>query len=248
MCIRDSGNTFPRSSASPRDGSSWVAIPGRRTKSPYIASGLTNFCSPRAKSPMPTTGAFCGRPHLHCCRHRSGGILHSTTPSKPWWECRGTRQSATASGSAHAPEENFACRLRPSGSARLAEAMKMQAHYFRGAMRLRSRCPATTLVALVDGIRGPSLSASANRTDTLSTTCATTCTSGAAIGTLPIAMRCRPSAIHAALKPASGALPAEGRGVTTSRCRAARRAPAFLRSSSMRTMVSVSLATPPRQS
>jgi hypothetical protein len=53
----------------------------------------------------------------------------------------------------------------------------------------------------------------------------------------------RPSAIHAALKRVTGALPAGDRGVTTSRCRAARPAPAFLRSSSTRTTGSAWLAT-----
>jgi hypothetical protein len=43
-------------------------------------------------------------------------------------------------------------------------------------------------------------------------------------------MRCRPSAIHAALKSASGALPGVDRGATTSRCRAAQPAPASRRS------------------
>ena len=122
------------------------------------------------------------------------------------------------------------------------EAIRTRVRYSRGAMRLRSRCPATPIAALVIGRRAPNPSAAPSRTHTASTTCATTCTSGAATGTRPTTMRCRPSAIHAALKPASGALPAAAPGVTTSRYRAARPAPAFLRSSSTRTMGSASRA------
>ena len=131
--------------------------------------------------------------------------------------------------------------MRPSGSAPLAEAAR--AHYFRGAMRIRSRCPATPIAAPVIGRPAPSPSAAPNRTHTASTTCATTCTSGAATGTRPPTMRRRPSAIRVAQKSASGVLPAAAPGGTTSRCRAARPAPASLQSSSTRTMGSAWRAT-----
>ena len=88
----------------------------------------------------------------------------------------------------------------------------------------------------------PSPSAAPNRTHTASTTCATTCTNGAAIGMRRTITRYRLSAIRAAPKAASGALLAVVRGVTTSRCRAVLRAPAFHRSSSMPTTDFASLA------
>ena len=127
---------------------------------------------------------------------------------------------------------------------RAARGGRTKERYFRGETRLRNRCPVMPIVALAGGRRAPSQSATANRTHMASTTCATTCTSGAATGMRPITMRCRPSAIRAALKPARGALPGEDPGVTTLRFRAAPLAPAFRRSSSTRTTGSACVRRP----
>ena len=116
-----------------------------------------------------------------------------------------------------------------------AAAARGTALSIRGAMSLRSRWRDTPSVAPVIGKQAPNLSPAPKRTHTVSTTCATMCTNGAATGTRRSIMRCRPSAIHAALKPARGAHLGEDHGVTTSRCRAVRPGPAFHQNSNTRT-------------
>ncbi len=65
---------------------------------------------------MPIMDVSWPRTHRFHLR-RSGAIPRSTIPSNLLSGCRGTRQSATANGLAHAPRADSACRLRPSGSA-----------------------------------------------------------------------------------------------------------------------------------
>ena len=136
--------------------------------------------------------------------------------------------------SARTGEAYFDCRLKLSGNARLEEGAR--AGCFPGVMSLRNRFRNMVIAVRVIGEAGRSRVGEPNRTHTVFTTCATTCTSGAATGIRPIIMRYRRSAIRGVLKTATGALLAADLGATTLKFRAARHARAFLPISNMPTM------------
>ncbi len=122
--------------------------------------------------------------------------------------------------------------VKPNGSARRAAVWNKKR--FRGAMTLRNLCR----IMRRDGRPGRSLSRVTRRMDSGFSICATTCTSGAAIGTTRIIMQSRRSAIHAGRTPARASRRAEDRGGTTSKFRDAQRGRAFLQNFSMPTTAS----------
>ena len=182
------------------------------------ASGSMLFGSPHTKSQRGTTPA--SSLPLAPSPRPSGATRTSITRSSPSSESRGMKLSSIAGGLQQQAANPIVYRLKLSGSGLRVGVLKE--HFSLGETHRRHHCRTTPAA----GTPAPNPWDSPPRMPSASSTSAPMSTNGAVTGMTPATMRRRPSATHAARRPASAVLLAEGRGVITSRLAAALPAPA----------------------